>query len=126
MSYSIFLQRFVQGEPAPLDEAATLEVLRPFIVAQDSTSIFIRAQDGSEADIYRDSSGLMIDRPEWGGIFDIVAEMINRLEVVLLLPGGPTILRSEADRSHLPNEFQDDAIVVELSGSAIQRVIKGS
>ncbi|MFD9793321.1 hypothetical protein ACFWXK_20505 [Streptomyces sp. NPDC059070] len=124
MSYSIFLQRFAQGKPAPLDEAATLEVLHPFIVAQDSTSVFIRARDGSEAEIYRDPSGLMIDRPEQGGIFDIVAELINRLDVVLLSPGGPTILRCEADRSHLPNEFQNDAIVVELSGAAIQCAIE--
>ncbi|MER5777067.1 hypothetical protein ABT144_22765 [Streptomyces sp. NPDC002039] len=40
------------------------------------------------------------------------------------MPGCPTLIGSETDREHLPAELRDDAVVVEWTGSAIQRTLK--
>jgi hypothetical protein len=36
----------------------------------------------------------------------------NRVGAVILAPGGPAMLTAEAQRKHLPDDFQRDAIVV--------------
>ncbi len=119
----MYVQRFAHGEPAALDEALMHEVLRPYVIAGDRESMLIRAGDGSEADVYADSTGLMINRPQRGGIFAVTAELVDRLGAVLLLPGCPTLLRAEEDRPHLPEELRDDCLVIELTGAAIEAVL---
>ncbi|MFD9379779.1 hypothetical protein ACFWBH_30415 [Streptomyces sp. NPDC059999] len=124
MSYSIFVQRFTQGQSAPLNEGLAREILRPYLVADQGEPLLIRAEDGGEAEVYGDSTGLMFDRPNWGKIFDIVADLAEQLGAVVVMPGSPTLMRSEADREDLPAELRDEATVLEWTGSAIQSVLK--
>jgi hypothetical protein len=73
----------------------------------------------------RNPGSIAVNRFARGEILDIVAELVERLDAVILLPEGVAILGSAANRLHLPMELQADAVVVDLSGAAIQAVIEG-
>ncbi|MEV0093295.1 hypothetical protein [Streptomyces sp. NPDC050738] len=125
MSFSMYVQKSEHGESVPMDEALAREILSPHIAAGGGDPVVaVRADDGGVTEVYVDASGLMIHRPERDGIFDITAELIDRLDAVLLIPGGPAVVRSETVREHLPEELQRDAVVIELSGAAILRVLE--
>ncbi|WP_164835999.1 hypothetical protein [Actinacidiphila soli] len=126
MSYSIYVQRFAHGDVAPMDDERGQVLLAPHVVAgePDYGFIRIRASDGGEADVYTSPGSIMINRFAWGGILDIVAELVERLEAVILLPEGVAILGTAEGRSHLPVELRADAVVVDLSGANIQGVIE--
>jgi hypothetical protein len=78
----------------------------------------------SELLVYASPGSIMVNRFAWGGILDVVAKLVERLEAVILLPEGVAILGTAEDRLHLPVELQADAVVVDLSGAAIQGVIE--
>lgn len=126
MSYSIYVQRFVQGDAAPLNDELGQTLLAPHVVAREPEYGFvrIRASDGGEADVYMGPGGIMVNRFAWGGVLDIVAELAERLEAVILLPEGVAILGAVEGRAHLPVELRADAVVVELGGTAVQGVIE--
>ncbi|MEU6325076.1 hypothetical protein [Streptomyces sp. NPDC047009] len=126
MSYSIYLQRFSHGDAAPMDDDLGHALLAPYVVSAKPEHGFIRirANDGGEATLYTSEGSIMVNRFAWGGILDIVAELARQLRAVILLPEGIAILSTAEDRSHLPAELQADAVVIDLSGTAIQRVIK--
>lgn len=126
MSYSIYVQRFAHGDAAPMDDERGQVLLAPHVVAREPEYGFvrIRASDGGEADVYASPGSIMVSRFAWGGILDIVADLVERLGAVILLPEGVAILGTAQDRSHLPVELQTDAVVVDLSGAAIQGVIE--
>ena len=125
MSYSLYIQRFAHGDAAPMDDKR-LEFLAPHVVARepDHGFVLIRASDGGEAHVYASPGSIMINRFAWGGILDIVADLVERLKAVILLPEGVAILGTAEDRSHLPVELRADAVVVDLSGATIQGVIE--
>jgi hypothetical protein len=126
VGFSLYVHRFVRGESVPMDEASIQRILRPYVVVGEGASLLIRASDGGEVDVHADASGISIHRPVRGGVFDVVAELLDGLDAVLIAPGCPAILRSEADREHLPGDFQRDAIVVELTGSALEQALLSS
>lgn len=126
MSYSIYIQRFARGDAAPLDDELGKALFEPHVVLQKPEFGFVRIQasDGGEADVYLNPGSIMVNRFAWGGILDIVAEVVDRLQAVILLPEGVAIVARSEDRLHLPLELQDDAVVVALNGGAVQRVIE--
>ncbi|MBY8882021.1 hypothetical protein [Actinacidiphila acidipaludis] len=126
MSYSIYLQRFSHGDAAPMDDGLGHAVLAPYVVSRKPEDGFvrIRANDGGEATVYASQGSIMVDRFAWGAVLDIVAELVRDLRAVILLPEGVAILSTADDRSHLPAELQADAVVIDLSGTAIQSVIE--
>lgn len=126
MSYAIWIQRFAHGDAAAMDDERGQEILAPYVVERKPEHGFlrIRASDGGDAAIYATPGSIMVDRFSPGGILDIIADMVQRLEAVILLPEGVAIVRSEEDRSHLPAELRADAvIIVDLCGAAILNVI---
>ncbi|WP_151478509.1 SMI1/KNR4 family protein [Streptomyces albicerus] len=128
MSSSIYLYRFVGGEPVPPDPNVIRAVLEPHAVNNYDASqdVWIRAADGYEAEVFIHEHSITFDRPGPGGIFDILAELAVRLDATIIAPGGPIILRGEEDRAHLPESVRDGAVVVEdLSGAAIERAFRG-
>lgn len=126
VSYSIYVQRFAHGDAAPMDDELGQALLAPHVVATEFEYGYqrIQASDGGEADVYKSPGSIMFNRFAWGGILEIVAELVARLSAVILLPEGVAILRSADDRAHLPVELAADAVVVDLSGAAIQAVIE--
>ncbi|SEN15831.1 hypothetical protein [Actinacidiphila rubida] len=127
MSYSVFVQRFAHGDAAPMDDALAQELLAPYVVRSEPEFGFVRiaASDGGRADVYASPGSLMVSRFSWGGILDVLAGLVERLDAVLLLQEGVAVLATAGQRAHLPPELQPDAVVVDLTGAAVRAVIEG-
>lgn len=122
--------RFDEGETAPLDMAVAHEVLDPFAVTQDSEADFLwlRTPDGEEADVYlRAPDGITFNRFGGGGVMDVLAVLLQRLDAVLVVPGGPVVVQRDEVRPHLPEALTDDCpLVVAQTGAEIDRAIRAA
>ncbi|MFG2782606.1 CbrC family protein [Streptomyces prunicolor] len=134
MSYSLYLCRFVGGDPAPMDEAAVRDVLDPVTLAGTTAASSphspefreLETEDGGTVDVYGDARGLTFHRPSPGRVLNLVAELARRTGAVVVPDGRPAILTTEADRRHLPKSLWAEAIVVPppaLTGQAISLAI---
>ena len=118
MGLNMFVQGFDAGDAAPMPSSA-FDVFRPHVVLVRPEHHFwrVRTPDGDEADIYADVTpgtfgSLMISHFAVGGPLDLLAEFATRASGVILTPGGPAMLPAEAQRQHLPDHFQNNAIVI--------------
>lgn len=125
--------KFVDGGevPALLDQALIRAVLEPHDVGDPQLTVegdgglqfWVRASDGSEAEIFADAQGVEVHRPHAGGVWNIVAELVSRLGAVIIDPSkGGVVCRTE-ERPHLPADMQDDAIVIEMTGEALEAAL---
>ncbi|MER5913692.1 hypothetical protein ABT124_25205 [Streptomyces sp. NPDC001982] len=135
MSWSPLIYKFVDGGevPVPLDMALVRAVLEPhhvedpqLTVAEDGTLQFwIRASDGSEAELFAHENGILVSRPQADGVFGIIAELVSRLGAVIIDPSeGGVVCRAE-EHAHLPAGMRDDAIVIEMTGEAVETALTG-
>lgn len=129
MSYDVFVQGFYAGNAAPMPSSA-FDVFRSHVDRTDSEHHFwhVRTPDGGEADIYADVTpgtfhSLMINHFSAGRPLDLLAEFTIQASAVILAPGGPMMLTTEAQRQHLPDGFQSDAIIVR-NGDDIRQALE--
>ncbi|MCZ7459321.1 hypothetical protein [Streptomyces sp. WMMC940] len=104
------------------------EVLGPYVVAADEyfQDVLIRAADGHEAEVDINEVCLAVSRFPPGRFFDILAELVDRLGASVTLMDRPVILRKEEDRAHLPVVARQGAVVVSMTGRAIEGFATGS
>ncbi|MGW9439791.1 hypothetical protein [Streptomyces sp. NPDC055607] len=130
MSFDIFVCRFQNGESAPLDMGAAHEVLAPYVVARDLGGNFlqVRTAENEEAGVYPSSpDNITFNRFGGGGIMDLLAALLRRLDAVLVVPGGPTVIRRDEDHDLLPAALRDEwPVVVARTGAEIDRAIRAS
>ncbi|MEU2167877.1 hypothetical protein ACH47V_25235 [Micromonospora chersina] len=130
MSYDMFVQRFEQGDAAPMAGEAFLAVFEPRVDRREPQHSYwhISADDGGTADLYAALAdgtldSLMISRFSAGAVLDMLVEYIRLADAVVLPPGFPTLLAHEGQRHHLPEELRTDAVVVQASGD-VERVLQ--
>ncbi|MFE0646529.1 hypothetical protein ACFW2Y_33740 [Streptomyces sp. NPDC058877] len=129
MSFDIFVCRFENGEPAALDMSAAHEVLDPYVVARDPRTNFlhVRTADMEEADVFSSPDNITFNRFGGGGIMDLLAVLLRRLDAVLVVPGGPTMIQRDEDRDLLPAALRDEwPVIVARTGAEIDRAIRAS
>ncbi|WP_351228541.1 CbrC family protein [Streptomyces sp. NPDC002133] len=130
MGFGLYVYKFRHGDVVPMDEALVRELLEPYApydVPDGERVEWVRAADGSEADVCIDH-GVSFDRPG-RGVLDIIAELTRRTGAAVLLMNKhqTTIVTRESDRKHLPEELQENAVVVPppaMTGQAIELVIR--
>ncbi|WP_331447519.1 hypothetical protein [Streptomyces xanthochromogenes] len=124
MGYAISLHRFVDGEAETLDQRVVREVLVPHAMNadQDDNELLVRAADGGEAEMDVSADGVSVHRFPPGGILDIIAELADRLGAAIALPDS-VLLSTEEQRANLPDGLRDMAVVVEMTGPGLQRVL---
>ncbi|MGC4773485.1 hypothetical protein ACLQ25_31530 [Micromonospora sp. DT44] len=112
MSYEMFVQRFEQGDAAPMAADGFLAVFEPHADHRESQDDYwhISADDGGTADVYADLAddtfgSLMISRFSAGAVLDLLVTFIGLADAVVLPPGCPTLLAHEGQRHHLPEKF---------------------
>lgn len=126
MSYSIWLLRFEDGSPAPMDfdvfEAATA----PHVHRREPQHNFLmlRMPDGGEADVYatREPDGTLASVMH-GAVLDHVPEMARVLGAAVVLQEGVALVADAEQRDHLVPDLRPDAMLVALEGATIQAVI---
>jgi len=136
MSYSPSIYKFADGGemPVPLDMDLVRAVLEPHDVGNPQLTVgedgglqfWIRASDGSEAEISADETGILVERPHAGGVFAIVAELVSRLGAVIIDPSRGRAVCREAEYAHLPSGMKEDAVVIEMTGEAVEAALIGT
>ncbi|MGW1755845.1 hypothetical protein [Streptomyces mirabilis] len=116
MSYSLSLYGFLDGEPAEPDMDVVRAVLSPCDAAPEKAAesdreFWIRAADGSEAEVFVFDGGIGVERPQTGDVWKIIIELADRLGAGILIPDG-TLLCREDMRGHLPGGLESDAVFV--------------
>ncbi|GGT92837.1 hypothetical protein ACH49O_11200 [Streptomyces coeruleorubidus] len=135
MSSSPSIYAFIDGGdvPVPPDMELVRAVLGPHAVGDPQLTVsedgslrfWIRASDGSEAEISADETGILVERPDTGGVFAIVAELVAKLEAVIIDPStGRAVCRTE-ERAQLPASMQEEAIVIDMTGNALEAALSG-
>ncbi|MBZ9640200.1 hypothetical protein [Streptomyces sp. PSKA30] len=135
MGWSPLIYKFVDGdeEPVLLDMALVRAVLEPHDVGDPQLTVgedgglgfWVRASDGSEAEIFAGGQGIEVHRPHAGGVWGIVAELVSRLGAVVIDPSrGGVVCRAE-EHAHLPAAMQDDATVIEMTGEVLEAALMG-
>jgi hypothetical protein len=135
MSYSPTIYKFADGGGAPVapEMALVRAVLEPhdvgdpqLTVAEDgSLRFWIRASDDSEAEISADETGILVERPQTGGVFAIVAELVTKLGAVIIDPAsGRAVCRAE-EQTRLPADMRQEAIVIDMTGDALEAALLG-
>jgi len=129
------IYKFVDGGEAPvlLDLALVRAVLEPHDVGDPQLTVgeegglefWVRASDGSEAEIFADAQGVVVHRPHAGGVWGIVAELVSRLGAVIIDPSGAVVVCQAEEHAHLPAGMQDEAIVIEMTGEAVEAALLG-
>lgn len=131
MCYSIWLLRFEDGSPAPMDfdvfEAATA----PHVHRREPQHNFLmlRMPDGGEADVYATCepdgtlASVMLTHFSHGAVLDHVAEMARVLGAAVVLQEGVALVADAEQRDHLVPDLRPDAMLVALEGATIQAVI---
>ncbi|MGI5524017.1 hypothetical protein ACQEUX_24215 [Micromonospora sp. CA-259024] len=130
MSYDMFVQRFEQGDAAPMAGDAFLAAFEPRVDRREPQHSYwhISADDGGTANIYAALAddaldSLMISRFSVGAVLDLLVKFIGLADAVVLPPGCPTLLAHEGQRHHLPEELRADAVVVQ-AGADVERVLQ--
>jgi hypothetical protein len=127
--------KFVDGGETPvrLDPALIRAVLEPHDVGDPrltvdgdgSLQFWVRASDGSEAEIFADAQGIAVHRPHAGGVWDIVAELVSRLGAVVIDPSRGGVVCRVEERAHLPEDLRADATVIEMTGEVLEATLIG-
>ncbi|MFF4797303.1 hypothetical protein ACFY1U_02695 [Streptomyces sp. NPDC001351] len=136
MSYSPSIYKFVEGsdEPVPLDMRVVQAVLSPYDVGDPDLTVlddgrlqyWVRAADGSEAEIFVDRTGILVERPHSGpGVFAIVAELTARLTAVIFDPSQGTFFCGSEAHAHLPADMRQEAVLIDMTGEAIEAALIG-
>ncbi|MCQ4202960.1 hypothetical protein M4J06_000259 [Streptomyces coelicoflavus] len=127
MAHSLGLYAFSDGELSEFDLDAVRAILSPVAagpegVTDGATEYWIRAADGSEAEVSVSDGLICVIRPQAGAVWQIVVEPADRLRAAILLPDGTLLCREEI-RGHLPEGMEDDAVLVpEVTLAVFERV----
>jgi hypothetical protein len=128
MSRRLFVLRYRNGEPEPLDMELVRDVLAPYIVNADDdlrNGVLIRTADGHEVDLDVNDVCVAVSRFPPGQFFDILAELVDRVGAGVLSSDMPVIIRQERDRTHLSEDIREVAVVVATTRPALEGYFGG-
>ncbi|MFE9500295.1 hypothetical protein [Streptomyces collinus] len=136
MSYSPSIYKFVEGSdaPVPLDLEVVRSVLTPYDVGDPGRTMtedgglqyWVRAADGSEAEIFVDRTSILVERPHSGpDVFAVVAELAARLAAVIFDPSRGTFFCGPEAHAHLPVDMRQEAVLIDMTGEAVEAALIG-
>lgn len=124
MSFDVYAQRFVRGEPAEVENGVLAELLAPHLMRVESESDFAELYfDDGTADFYgiaEPSRGFMVNHVSGQLAWELLARMASAGDMALMAPGVRTMIFCEEARQHLPEGLAEDAVVLS-SGADILR-----
>src|SRR5262245_43966493 len=117
VGFDIFLQGFEQGEGAAGDADAASLAIAPYLVEQtldeEHSFALLRAPDGCEADVYGlGAAGIMVNHTNGGQVYDVLLHVATAGRWAIIPAGCPTCVPFPEMIADLPDELQDEAIVV--------------
>ncbi|WP_346535480.1 hypothetical protein [Micromonospora sp. DPT] len=129
MSYQMWVQRFVDGEPGPMPVEAFRAVFGPHIdrLHPQFACAQVTVPDGGDATFYgytpeEKLDSLMISHFSPGQVLDLLLEYARRADAVVIPPDCPTMMTAERQRIALPSELRQTAVVVG-NGADVEKVL---
>lgn len=130
MGLDIFVQAFEDGNAADMPSSA-FDVFRPYVDREEPGyhCWHISMPDGDDATIYAEVTtetcgALMMNHFSPGRPLDLLAEFAVRAGGVIFASGdGPALLTSEAQRDHLPEDFDFDLVLIR-TGDGIRQALR--
>lgn len=120
----IFVQRFRHGDGCDADASAVLAALEPYLDHSGrSPRLRVGDADGELYGLEDLASGFMVAHAGGAAILGALVAVARACDLVILPVGCPTAITDERQRSHLPAELADEAVLV-TSGEALQRLIE--
>lgn len=125
MSFDVFLQRFQDGDGAPIDPTLVESVLAPYL---DPSRTRLVLPDG-EAAVFgcqrAPVHGLMVNHLSGYAGWDVLHRLALHAGLAMMPVGGPTAVADETVLAHLPEELRVDAVVIG-SGSELLALVRAS
>lgn len=129
MSFDVFVQRFENGEPRPLDYDRVLAIF-----ARQSTSPLRTPSDGflkletddGGADVYGLSpgtEGLMFNHIAGLVAWQAIWKVANELNAVILPVGAATMVTSTSAIEHLPTPLRQETMVITEANALHQAIM---
>ncbi|MFK0210637.1 hypothetical protein [Streptomyces sp. NPDC090298] len=128
MSRALFVLRYRNGKPEPLDMKLVRGVLQPYIVAAGADlaeGVTIRTADGHEVDVDVNDVCVSVGRFPSGQFFALLAQLVDRLGATILSSDRPVVIREERDRAELSEDIREGAVVVATTGPALEAHFAG-
>lgn len=114
MSFDVFFQGFIAGESSERGGAEMRQVLAPHVIERSGSFLRVAVGDG-EADVYVDDDGMMANRISGRDPWDLLLRGAQAANWVIMPLDCPTCLTQPGQREELPEELQDDVVVVETA-----------
>ncbi|MFE1249512.1 hypothetical protein [Streptomyces sp. NPDC058735] len=136
MSHSPSIYRFVDGDdvPVPLDLVGVRALLEPhdagdpqLTVGEDgSLRFWIRASGGGAAEISVDETGILVERPQNGGVLAVLAELVAELGAVVIDPAAAELCAVRRSEHNSPRTCRrTEVIVIDTTGDALVDALTG-
>ena len=122
MSFDVFFQGFVAGALSERGGAEMRQVLAPHVTERSASFLRLRVGDG-EADVYLNDDGMMANHISGRDPWDLLLRGAQAANWVIMPLDCPTCLTQPGQREELPEELQDDVVVVE-SAADLRAVIE--
>lgn len=127
MSFDIVAQRFIDGDAAEADAPLLQAILAPYLGRTEPDADFceLTFADGT-ADLYGIddlAQGFMVNHVSGRLAWDLLAELVTGGGLTLMPMDAPPLIAAEEQRTHLPEGFGDEAVVI-TSGADILREIE--
>ncbi len=114
MSFDVFVQRFVGGDPVAADATTVRGMLEPFVDGVEDDFARLRARDG-QADLYGWDdldSGFLVNHISGVAILDLIVRVAAAAQLTIIPVGCPTAVASLDQVPDLPDDLRDDVILV--------------
>jgi hypothetical protein len=118
MSFDVFFQGFLAGEPSERGGAQMQAVLAPYIIEAAPAFLRVRKGDG-EADIYLGDGGMMANHISGDDPWDLLVQGARAANWVIIPVGCPTCLTQPGQREELPEGLDDDVVVVDTGADLL-------
>ena len=117
MAYDVFFQGFKGGDAADGGGEAVRTMLEPHVTKSEPEHNFLRieVEDGG-ADVYLSDDHMMVNHAGGSATWDLLVRAAAAASWTILLPDGPAVLTTESQRSELPAELAESAVLI--SGGA--------
>jgi hypothetical protein len=113
VSFDVFFQGFVQGELASGGSDAMHRVPQSYIKREESQHQFVLVSvDGDTADVDLDQDLMMVNQIFGERPWELLVRGARTAGWVVLPVGCPTCITDEAQRDHLPEGLDADAVLV--------------
>lgn len=118
MSFDVFFQGFLAGEPSARGGSQMRQVLMPHVIEQRGSFFRLRVGD-DEADLYLRDDGMMANHISGQAPWHLLLSGAQAASWVIMPMDCPTCLTQPGQQEEIPEELRDDVVFVETAAQLL-------